>query len=457
MLAEIFALNEFFRQNNIKAKVADNRSRCIVGYLEYGLTIAVTEKITRIEAVRRELVVLLGNTRKTLGIAGEVTVYPVFTPFLALQVSHPEPRLLSWSKARFETAKPHSGIVGRNYTGEPVDEILDLYRSPHILIAGTTKAGKSMLLQHFLLSLSYATSPEELKIMLVDLKQEDLVPLKNLPHVTNFAGTVEQAVEVIGQAFKERNLRVEQYGRKPYRLVVVIDEMADLPAIAVDMLSKISTIGRSKLINLIGVTQSPTEVGGFGKLLRSNFNVRLVGMVAPGQAHIATARGKSFAELLSTGSFLWVEGARMERFQSFYFPPDGMRLMMQAVKLKWQNIRHDKLKPLAILPDIKPDMGMILPDIERDMGVILPDIERDMEFVTPVQSPGYTPEELANNVFPLHVGRKLVRREILILRELAKLPAYQVGGVPKWSVLTMRVYGSRNPQRTQYIKEALSE
>ena len=429
---ELALINRMFQQSKVLAKVTAAQTVVVeVGYISYGLTLAMSEKFQRVEALQRELSALVTSNRQRAGLATS-SVIPVSAPRLALEVAHPSPKPLLWSPRKVTTGAPHTMAIGRSYLAQPKDERISFDSTPHILIAGITGAGKSVLLQTMLLSLCAATSPQDLRLVLVDLKNEDLVPFEKLPHTLTFAGTKAAAVDAIRFVVDEKNRRIEQRGYKPYRVVLVVDEMAQLAGDGEvrDMLGDLASIGRSKWINMIGATQSVTEKGGLGALLKANFSLRLVGQVAPGMSYVATGRPQTHADLLpGKGAFLRCEGARVERFQSYFIDANDVNLMAKYIaKDVWQN-RSEPLEPVlrnvSPLLVVEPHRTTLEPVLEPPRTVLEPFVE------------------------PLAEKRPLTAQEAAMVQEL-----YQKG-LSK-AALCRRVYGSKNGTYAAWIDEALN-
>ena len=360
---EAVAIDGMFKQNKIYARV--QRSKSIhgdptSGFIRYALTLRPDQSFTAIEKIHRELSAVLTRQRQRMRLPA-VQAMPVSEPMFGIEVQHPFPKALHWSPRLLETTPAHSMLLGRSYENGVTNEVFAFDDSVHCLVAGITGAGKSVLLQNMLLSLCHATSPDDLKIILVDLKNEDMVAFEHLPHIMQFAGTREQAIDAIRFVIDEKDKRIANRGYKPYRLVLWIDELAQLAdnKEARQALGDLASIGRSKLINLVGATQHPTEAGGLGTMLKANFPLRLVGMVANGQSHIATGRPKLHAELLpGKGAFLRIEGPRVVRFQSFMIDEASLKFGVSGITQRWNaspmplqrhadTPKHDEIDALA--------------------------------------------------------------------------------------------------------------
>ena len=397
MASEAAAINTMFQRNAIRAKVDKKRSVCVeTGYLSYALTMALDERFARVEALQRELSTALGNARRRLRLPGDIAAIPVTYPRLALELPHPQPKPLLATNQALTSAKPHTMLVGRSYLEGPQDEFVSFDATPHILLAGITGAGKSVLLQTMLLSLAANTSPTECRFVLVDLKNEDLVPFENLPHVLTFAGTRDAALDALRYVQAEKDKRVANRGYKPYRLVLVVDEMAQLASNgeAKDILGDLASIGRGKDINVIGATQSVTKDGGMGALLKANFTVRLVGQVAPGQSQYATNRPHTHAELLpGKGAFLRCEGPHVYRFQAFYANEKErgeVTAMARQISRMWgATVRHKA----QIAPVVEPETVTYIPPVVRD------EIDEMTEAMRPHYRDGMSKRELSQAAF----------------------------------------------------------
>lgn len=391
MTSEAQLINTMFQRNDLRAKVDKRRSVCVeTGYLSYALTLAMDERFAKVEALQRELSTVLGNARRRHHLPGDVQCIPVSFPQLALELPHPQPKPLLASNAVLTSAKPHTMLAGRSYIEGPQDEYVVFDETPHVLIAGITGAGKSVLLQTMLLSLAANTSPAECKLVLVDLKNEDLVPFEKLPHTLTFAGTRAAALEALRWVWAEKEKRVANRGYKPYRVVLVIDEMAQLAGNreAREILGDLASIGRAKDVNLIGATQHPTKEGGLGSLLKANFGVRLVGQVAPGQSQYATNRSHTHAELLpGKGAFLRCQGPRVYRFQGFYIDEKGkneVTSMARQIGRTWGASRS----PLSVVP-AKVGAEPYQSPVVRD------EIDQMVDAMRPYWRPGISKRELS--------------------------------------------------------------
>ena len=78
---------------------------------------------------------------------------------------------------------PLSFVIGKDIAGNSI--VGDLEKMPHLLVAGQTGSGKSVMINDILTSLLYRNSPSDLKLILVDPKQVELKPYDEIPHLSN--------------------------------------------------------------------------------------------------------------------------------------------------------------------------------------------------------------------------------------------------------------------------------
>ena len=339
---------------------------------------------------------------------------------LALEVAHFAPQPLDWRGAVLRIGAGRI-LVGRNYSAQPAaDAVVDLADRPHVLIAGTTGSGKSTMLRTALASLCYSTPPAALRLALVDLKNEDLVPFARLPHVAVSAWTAADARSVVRSVAAELARRVEAGAGDWQRLVLVIDELAQLDPDSVEVLGSVLAVGRSKAVNVIAATQHPA-VRLIGD--KANYSVRLVGQVADAQtAALATGRKHTGAEVLpGAGAFLRVDGPDVDRIQAYYLPADPVPELVRTISQKWGAV--PEVAPVRTGADT-PRPSPLAPD----PNVPAP-VRTGVEFPLPNRPP--TPEEAAA-IRALHA---------------------ELGSKTQ---TVIAVYGAKSSQRWTWISDALA-
>ncbi len=331
--AEARRISQVLKEHRIDASVDRNAildpGSCFV---VYGLKLGPGVRIAAIEQRLRELAEAVSTLRQ------QPTPVRLRNMPLALETPHPNRAPLLFDPA-FLPKAPHTAVVGKSfdYKGER-QEVIDFQTAAHVLIAGTTGSGKSTLLTALLLSLCWATNPQDLRLILIDLKNEDLVPFARLPHVQWFAGDADRAEMGLDHVHAEKNRRVEG-GRQHYqRWLMVVDELAEMMHLAKGQkeLGSVLSIGRSKAINVVAATQKPTAAV-VGSVAKANFTTRLVGRVlSADDSRVASGQPRSGAELLpGNGSFLRVDGADTRRLQGYYLAQAATERLIEQICNRW--------------------------------------------------------------------------------------------------------------------------
>lgn len=246
--------------------------------------------------------------------------------------------------ARLGAIPRHTAVLGLDEAGVPLLLRLSSPDICHVLVAGTTGSGKTALVRSMVLSLALNNRPSQLQVVIIDPKRRGYNALEGLPHLLRpIVCEVDEAIEILDELVRHMIQRDREGVQEP-RLVVVIDEMADLVAAAgaafVQMVTRLSQRGREAGIHVIGCTQKPT-VEAIGSLVKSNFPVRLVGSVAsPEDARVATGLRASGAEkLLGRGDFLLVVKGEIIRFQAAYIGASDAERLLRTLRQQSQATR----------------------------------------------------------------------------------------------------------------------
>ena len=194
---------------------------------------------------------------------------------------------------------PLSFAIGKDIGGNAV--IGELNSMPHVLIAGQTGSGKSVMINSLISSLLFRNSPAELKLILVDPKQVELAPYNGVPHLlTPVIVEPEKTLSALKWAVNEMERRyslLAEFGHRqiksynndkkieekmPY-IVIVIDELADLMMVAArdveGLIVRIAQKARAVGIHLVLATQRPS-VNVITGLIKANIPARIAFTVA---------------------------------------------------------------------------------------------------------------------------------------------------------------------------------
>jgi len=239
---------------------------------------------------------------------------------------------------------PVAAVLGLAEDGAPLLIRLPSPDVAHILVAGTTGSGKTVLLQTMILSLALTNPPPYptqgdgggggLALVLIDPKNHAFTLFQGLPHLArHVVCEVGEAIEALQSLVRlmERRGAGDSVGSgcradgQP-SVVVVIDELADLLMVGGEpvqwALTRLTQRGREAGIHIVAATQKPMAAV-LGPLVKANFPVRLVGRVTSIEdARTATGWGGTGAErLLGQGDFLAVAEGRVIRFQVAHVSP----------------------------------------------------------------------------------------------------------------------------------------
>ncbi len=270
--------------------------------------------------------------------------------------------------------------LGKDVSGQPW--VANLDPLPHLLIAGATGSGKSVLINDLIISLLYSNSPDDLKLILVDPKRVELSLYNGIPHlltpvITETTKTINALRWVVSEMDRrygvlqnagKRNIasyRKEVSDDLPY-IVVVIDELADLMAVAANEVEgaivRLAQMARAVGIHLVLATQRPS-VDVITGLIKANVTARIAFSVAS-QVDSRTILDMSGAEkLLGKGDLLFIsaELSKPKRLQASYVSEKEVDRVTQFLKLRGQ---PDYMTEVVEKP--APQIGSSLEDLGDD-------------------------------------------------------------------------------------------
>ena len=254
--------------------------------------------------------------------------------------------------------------IGKDISGNI--EVIDLSKTPHLLVAGTTGSGKSVFINTLLASLLYKFSPDQLRLILIDPKMLELSVYNDIAHLlTPVVTEPKKAIIALKWVCKEMERRyslmneegtrsLEGYNQKvseplPY-IVVFIDEMADLMMTAgkevEHYVQRLAQMARACGIHLVMATQRPS-VDIITGSIKANFPSRVSFQVAS-KYDSRTVLGEIGAEqLLGNGDMLMTKnGANLIRYQSAFISDSEVNKLISEIK------RSQKVKYLEELEEI---------------------------------------------------------------------------------------------------------
>lgn len=271
-----------------------------------------------------------------------------------------------WKK---ESSKnPLTFAVGKDITGHVI--VTDLAKTPHLLIAGTTGSGKSVMTNILISSLLYHNSPSDLKLIIVDPKRVEMVQYKDIPHLlAPIISTPDKALSAMKWAVDEMlrrydsmaeahvkniieynekmakqksviededgNKQEQDGGKMPY-IVIIIDEMADLMMAAgkdlESMIVRIAQMGRAAGIHMVLATQRPV-VKVITGLIKGNVPSRIAFTVSSNaDSRIILDQGGA-EKLLGRGDMLMsIMGDKPTRIQGAFASNDEVEKLTNFLR-----------------------------------------------------------------------------------------------------------------------------
>jgi S-DNA-T family DNA segregation ATPase FtsK/SpoIIIE len=252
--------------------------------------------------------------------------------------------------------------LGKDIVGNPV--VAELDKMPHLLIAGATGTGKSVALNAMICSLLYKSTPDEIKLIMIDPKRIELSNYDGIPHLitpvvtqlkkaTNALFWVVSEMENRYELLSEKKARhVDQYNQKieketkaadketlvklPY-IVVIIDELADLMMAAsrdVEVaLTRLAQMARAAGIHLILATQRPS-VDVLTGIIKANFPTRLTFQVSSKTDSRTIIDTIGAENLLGDGDMLFLPPgtAKLQRIHGAYISETELSRITEFLK-----------------------------------------------------------------------------------------------------------------------------
>lgn len=249
-----------------------------------------------------------------------------------------------------------SFAVGKDIEGNIV--MGDISKMPHMLVAGTTGAGKSVFTNSIIMNILYKASPEEVKLILIDPKQVEFPIYNGIPHLLIPVVTdARKAAGALGWAVSEMLKRYKKFADNGVRdlqdfneyvkdkedmepmpqIVVVIDELADLmmaaPKEVEDSICRIAQLARAAGMHLIIATQSP-RVDVVTGLIKANIPSRVALKVSNNTDSRVILDEGGAEKLLGKGDLLYkpVGLGKPMRIQGSFVPTSEVRAVVNFLK-----------------------------------------------------------------------------------------------------------------------------
>ena len=287
------------------------------------------------------------------------------------------------SKAAKAASHPLTVALGKNIHGEA--QMVNLATMPHVLIAGATGAGKSSLVNSFITSILMRTSPDDVRLVLVDPKRVELGHFAEVPHLLSpvivhpkratealewIVREMEMRYEMLAtvgvrdidgyeEGLREGTLRLPVGREHEYQhlsfIVVVIDELADLmmvaPRAVEDAICRIAQMARAVGIHLVVATQRPS-VDVVTGLIKANIPSRIA-LMTSSQADSRVVLDQNGAEkLVGHGDMLFApaNASKPVRLQGAWVTEAEIHGISEFIRGQREVVYEQHIEGLGIPP-----------------------------------------------------------------------------------------------------------
>lgn len=335
----------------IMARVAEvNKGPAVT---QYALEVALGTKLSRITALANDLALALaaptGQIRIEAPIPGKSLV-GIEVPNRSLEFVTLK-KMLASEVMKKATSKL-TVALGLDVSGRPT--VANIARMPHVLIAGTTGSGKTVLLNSFIATLLFRTTPEEVKLLLVDPKRVELIQYNGVPHLlTPVITEPEKVISALKWAIEEMERRyrlfaevgvrnidayneLSGFSALPY-IVIIVDELADVmffsPVEVEDTICRIAQMARATGIHLVVSTQRPS-VDVLTGLIKANIPCRISFAVSSMVDSRVIIDQPGAEKLLGRGDMLYIppDQAKPTRIQGAYVSEPEIKNLIDFLK-----------------------------------------------------------------------------------------------------------------------------
>lgn len=322
---------------------------------QYALELALGTKVSKITSLANDLALATeaptGQIRIEAPIPGRNLV-GIEIPNRSLEVV--TLRTMLGSDLMQKNKSKLTVSMGLDVSGSPV--AADIAKMPHVLVAGTTGSGKSVLINAFISSLLFRASPSEVKLILVDPKRVEFTAYNGIPHLlTPVIVEPEKILSALKWSMSEMDRRYKLFAERGVRniegynelsgfqaipyIVIIVDELADLmmfaPVEVEDAIARIAQMARATGIHLVIATQRPS-VNVITGLIKANIPARIAFNVASMTDSRVILDTPGAEKLLGRGDMLYTppDQARPTRIQGAFVSEKEVKKLVEFLKAK---------------------------------------------------------------------------------------------------------------------------
>lgn len=322
---------------------------------QYALNVALGTKVSKITSLANDLALATqaptGQIRIEAPIPGRNLV-GIEIPNRSLEIV--ALRTMLSSDVMRKNKSKLTVSLGLDVSGNPI--MADLAKMPHVLVAGTTGSGKSVLINSFISSLLFRASPEEVKLILIDPKRVELTGYNGIPHLmVPVIVDVEKILSALKWATNEMDRRYKTFAERGVRnidgynelagfqalpyIVIFIDELAQLmsfaPVEVEDIIARLAQMARATGIHLVVSTQRPS-VDVITGLIKANIPCRIAFNVSSMIDSRVIIDMPGAEKLLGRGDMLYIppDQAKPTRIQGAYVSEREVKKLVDFLKEK---------------------------------------------------------------------------------------------------------------------------
>ena len=391
------------------------------------------EKVRRVTELEPEIAYALGSP--------DIRIYSPIPGRQAIGIEVPnhirDTVLLGDIIDRLDPVAPHNILtvaVGKDMSGEPV--VLDIAQLPHLLLAGSTGAGKSCCINTIVCSLLFRCRPDQIRFIMIDPKFVEFTWYNDLPHLLcEVINEPEPASKALIWAVREMDRRYQELQKAKVvhiddynaiadkdknldpmaKVIIVIDELGDLMIVArrevETSISRLTAKARAVGIHMIIATQRPS-VDVITGVIKNNITARIAFQVASHADSRTILQKKGAEKLLGKGDMLLDPGNIPQPVRV-----QGALIQTKEIELLTGYIKEEKFKVETAKPIDLEEVEAAAADEIQGADSLL---EEAAEFVV------YAGEASASMLQThLRVGYARARRIIVELADLGMVGPHE--------------------------------
>ena len=286
----------------------------------------------------------------------------------------------------FAKGGPLEVAIGRDSDGTPI--VADIETMPHLLVAGSTGSGKSVMINSMIMSILMRATPKQVRLILIDPKRVEFSGYNGLPHLyVPVVTEPRQAASALAWAVSEMERRLKLFERASARdinvynqmcisgklsemdnppetlpyMVIVIDELADLMMVAKNDVEssvvRIAQLARAAGIHLVIATQRPSSDVVTG-LIKSNIDNRIALKVSSNVDSRVVIDEVGAEKLLGNGDMLFkYRGHRTRRILGCYTSDSEIEQVVDFIRDQAEPDYHDEILTTVVPSALVPSNG----------------------------------------------------------------------------------------------------